>query len=243
MNAHHILKILTSGAGWLAVDKPAGMSVHNDPGRDLCTLCAARLMADDLLKAGIKPDTDFGVHAVHRLDRDTSGVVLLAARREALRFLAAQFEKRTVSKRYVAILHGIMVPPSGSAWGMWRWPLTKNAAGRRDPAGRGQRKACQTRFRVLATSSHYTQVECAPETGRKHQIRRHAKLAGHPVVGDRRYGSRRSLVYLQEKCGFSRLGLHARALTFLPPDGDKSLTVQASEMPTEFKRLLEMDKV
>lgn len=236
------MNVLASGCGWLAVDKPAGMSVHNDPGGDVCTLCAARLAADNALAARIKPVPDFGVHAVHRLDRDTSGVVLLAASRDALRHLAAQFQQKTVSKRYVALLHGIIVAPPSLPWGIWHWPLTKTAGGRNDPAGRGQRKACQTRFRVLATSRHYTQVECAPETGRRHQIRRHAKLAGHPVVGDRRYGSRRSLAYLQNECGFERLGLHARSLSFLPPDGDQTLTVQASEMPTEFTRLLETDK-
>jgi 23S rRNA-/tRNA-specific pseudouridylate synthase len=89
---------------------------------------------------------------------------------------------------------------------------------------------------------HYSLVEIQPLTGRKHQIRRHAKLAGHPVVGDRRYGSARSISYLARHCDFDRLGLHAYALTIRLPEASAARTFRSPGLPASMVRLIEADR-
>lgn len=236
------IKILATGEGWLAVDKPAGTSVHNDPGRDLCSTLSIRLHKDADLKTSTGLDEKSHLHAAHRLDRETSGVILLAGGRSVLSHFAAQFEARTVDKHYTAILHGhLLLSDSPDRWNAWKWPLTKTAGGRKNPRGNGPRKECTTLFRALANSSHYTLVECRLLTGRKHQIRRHAKLAGHPVVGDRRYGSKRAVQLLSAQCNFNRLGLHSTRLKIRLPD-DSLVTLRSPELPDDMQRLFDRDR-
>lgn len=236
------IPLLETGDGWLVVEKPDGMSVHNDPGHDLCSTVLAALGADARWAEKLAGDADFGVHAVHRLDRATSGVILLACRADTFRHFSRQFETRTATKRYVAVLHGRLGDrDTGKAWQQWTWPLARNAGGRKDPRGRGPAARCRTRIRPLGHTAHYTLAECALLTGRKHQIRRHAKLAGHPVVGDQRYGSPRSLQYLADHCGFARLGLHAMRLTVHLPENNRPRTFSARGVPVEIQRLLDSD--
>ena len=236
------IRIIEAGKGWVVADKPWGMSVHNLPGRDLCSLTIERLRADPALGDRVHWDRKFGVHPVHRIDRETSGVILLACHRDALVRLAKQFESGAVTKRYRALLHGLLqAPEAPDGWGLWNRPLSGDAGGRGNPAGRPPRKPCGTRYRVIAHSGHYTLVACELLTGRTHQIRRHAKLAGHPVVGDKRYGSRRSCDFLSKKWQFNRLGLHAATLTFSPPDKGQPITVGTDTLPGEMARLLEDD--
>ena len=236
------ISVLAVGKGWLVVDKPAGMSVHNEPGRDLCSQVSAQFLEDAALQEQIEAEPGFGVHPVHRLDRETSGVILLAVGREMFRFFSSQFESHEVTKRYVAILHGILENPPGSdSRGMWRWPLSKNSGGRNNPEGSGNLQESLTRYHVLERGTHYTMVEIEPLSGRTHQIRRHAKLAGHPVVGDARYGSTRAINYLRQHAGFDRLALHARALTFRLPGGNGSKTVEAP-IPEPMRVLFENDR-
>jgi RluA family pseudouridine synthase len=236
------IDLIATGIGWLAVNKPWGMSVHNAPGRDLCSQMDRRLQRDPALGQRLRRDPDFGVHPVHRLDRETSGVILLACRRDTLGALAGQFQAGGVTKRYHAMVHGGLAPAeSKEGWGLWQRPLSRNAGGRSNPAGTPPRKPCRTRYRIVARSDHYTLLACEPVTGRKHQIRRHAKLAGHPVVGDKRYGSRRSCDFLSKKRDFHRLGLHAAAITFSPPEKGQPVTVAAETLPGEMTRLLEDD--
>lgn len=236
------IKILACGKGWLAVDKPAGISVHNDPGEDLCALLSTRLEADaDLQKStGLSGKTR--LNAVHRLDRETSGVILLAGDRAVLNHFAAQFEARTVDKQYTAIVHGhLPISKDPASWNTWNWSLTETAGGRTNPQGKGPRKTSTTLFRSLENSVHYTLVACRLLTGRKHQIRRHAKLAGHPVVGDHRYGSQRSVEFLRAECAFSRLGLHAARLEIRLPD-DSPVTLHSQALPDELQRLFDQDR-
>ena len=170
------LPVAAAGDGWVVVDKPAGVSVHNDPGVDLCTSVQRLLAADRQLAA----KTGFAggdIHAPHRLDRDTSGLVLLCCQASALAFYGAAFQARRVGKCYLAVLHGRLDTAAGA--GEWAFALARSGAGRMHPAGpRGQWVPCRTVFRVLLHSDHYTLVACTPLTGRPHQIRRHAKLAG-----------------------------------------------------------------
>ena len=237
------ISVLAAGKGWLAVNKPAGVTVHNTPGRDICSLVFAFIQKESAASALIDMNPDFGVNPVHRLDKETSGIILLAATPAAFRFFSKQFESRQVKKRYIAILHGRLEPPQGNdPWGTWCWALAKTAGGRLRPEGAGQRQAGETRYRVLDRSAHYTMVDIELLTGRKHQIRRHAKLAGHPVVGDARYGSKRAANYLSRNFAFDRLALHAYALTLLLPGGTAPKTVKTPAMPDPMRDLFDNDR-
>lgn len=232
------IRVLAGGRGWVALDKPCGVSVHNDPGRDLVSVVTRTLALDPLCLHQGEGDGALSVHAVHRLDGDTSGVVLFAFGKEAARHLTRQFEEKRVTKEYVALVHGQLEPQGGE----WTRPLAKDAAGRNNPAGSGKRMPSATAFSVEARSQRYTLVRCSPLSGRKHQIRRHAKLAGHPITGDRRYGSRRALAVLAERFGYDRLGLHARAITFCPPGHAEPVTVASScPVPRAMAELLAGD--
>jgi len=236
------ISLLAAGKGWMVVDKPAGMSVHNDPGRDLCSSASVFIQEQTALQGVLAMDSDFGVHPVHRLDKETSGVILLACNRDVFRFFSDQFESFRVKKRYVAILHGRLEDPKGSSsWETWGWALAKTAGGRLNPAGSELRQESLTRYRVLGHSAHYTLVEVEPLSGRTHQIRRHAKLSGHPVVGDARYGSRQAIDYLRRNKAFDRLALHARALTFQVSGEKGPRTVEAPTVPKQMVDLFEND--
>ncbi|MHC1724726.1 MAG: RluA family pseudouridine synthase [Syntrophobacteraceae bacterium] len=241
-DTNQAIPLLAFGKSWLAVDKPAGMSVHNEPGNDLCSLMSALTQNKKTLPSQFEMDPGFGVNPVHRLDKETSGVILLALTRELFRFFSNQFESRQVKKRYLAILHGILEKPRGeSPWGTWNRPLAKSAGGRNDPEGAGPRQESRTLYRVLDHSAHYTMVEIELLTGRKHQIRRHAKLSGHPVAGDARYGSTRALNYLSRNHAFNRLALHARSLTIRLPGEKTPATIETPAIPFEMLELFQND--
>jgi len=245
INFRHVqIPVLAFGRGWLVVDKPAGLTVHNAAGRDLCSLASARIQKEAILQGQMDMDPDFGVNPVHRLDKETSGVILLAVTRESFRFFSNQFESRQVKKQYIAILHGRLEKTEGNdLWGTWGWPLSESAGGRQNPEGPGNRKDCQTRYRVLDHSAHYTMVEIELLTGRTHQIRRHAKLSGHPIVGDARYGSTRAINYLIRNFAFDRLALHARALTLQLPDGKAPETIETPTIPSQMRDLFQNDSL
>jgi 23S rRNA-/tRNA-specific pseudouridylate synthase len=235
------LPVLKAAPGWIAIHKPAGLSVHNDPRQDLCASVRRRIEADPALARTVGLDKDWGVHAVHRLDRDTSGVLLLATRPSVFSALSALFENRRVGKAYLAVVHGRLETKGADAtYGEWAWPLSATAGGRSRPAGVGHRRPSRTRFRVLALTERYSLLSCEPVSGRQHQIRRHAKLAGHPVVGDRRYGSKRALAYLQNHLPGVRLALHAWQLTFVPPGRATRdrVTLIAEPIPDFFENLM-----
>ena len=241
-SGHFQIPVLAMGRDWLVVDKPAGLTVHNTPGQDLCSLALARIQKEAGLHGQIDMDPDFGLNPVHRLDKETSGVILLAAGREIFRFFSNQFESRQVKKQYIAILHGrLEKPEDNDSWGTWGWPLSETAGGRQNPEGPGNRKDSRTRYRVLEHSAHYTMVEIELLTGRTHQIRRHAKLSGHPVVGDARYGSTRAINYLTRNFAFDRLALHARSLTLKLSVGNTPETIETTTIPAQMLDLFQND--
>ena len=237
------IPFLGVGKGWLVVEKPAGISVHNEPGKDLCSLVSSFLRTNQEAAKIISVAPDYGIHPVHRLDQDTSGLVLLAVDPETFHGLSRQFEMHQVKKSYTAILHGkLEKTDENQEWGQWQWALAKTAGGRRNPQGSGDRQVSTTRYRILEYSEHYTLVEIELMTGRKHQIRRHARLAGHPVVGDLRYGSARAAKYLHENHKFDRLALHAYALSFTPPDSKTLKTIETMDRPKIMADLFTEDK-
>jgi RluA family pseudouridine synthase len=241
-SGHFQIPLLAMGRGWLVVDKPAGLTVHNAAGLDLCSLALARIQGEATLRGHIDMDPDFGVNPVHRLDKETSGVILLAVNREKFRFFSNQFESRQAIKQYVAMLHGrLEKPEENDPWGTWGWSLSETAGGRDNPEGAGIRKDSRTRYRVLDHSAHYTMVEIELLTGRTHQIRRHAKLSGHPVVGDARYGSKRAINTLRRNFSFDRLALHARSLTLQLPGGKAAETIETPTIPSQMRDLFQND--
>ncbi len=159
-----------------------------------------------------------GLELVHRLDRDTSGCVMVAKKRSMLRHLHEALREGTIRKTYLALVRG-------------RWPRSKtrvtaaleknivNAGERVVRAGEGG-KASETLFRVLRNFPEATLVEASPLTGRTHQIRVHAQVAGHPIAGDDKYGDREFDKKMKGE-GLSRLFLHAAALDFRLPGGQR----------------------
>ena len=231
--------IIAHGTGWLLADKPSGLSVHNDPGKDLCSRLMDYLTGDCAYLCKVHLDPEFGLHPVHRLDKETSGVILLACHRDVFASLSEAFALNQVAKHYLALVHGTEFKTGDN--GLWTWPLTPKAAGRRNIQGKGRRVECTTAFRVIRRSRRYTLLSCRLPTGRTHQIRRHAALAGHPLLGDRRYGSQRACRYLENTFCFKRLALHASRISLIPPGADGIRHFESSRMPRQMERVFEAD--
>lgn len=232
------IPVLVSGKGWIVVDKPCGLSIHNDPGRDLCSIVNDDFKKNRALGEQQAYDRNSGVNPVNRIDRDTSGIILLGLNKETTAFFGHQFQQRSVVKKYSALVHGDPAPKETG--GLWEMRLTAKAGGRKNPAGSGKKLPCSTKYRVLEKSVHYSLIDCELLTGRKHQIRRHAKLNKTPITGDKKYGSPKSIQYLIDNCDYKRLGLHSRELQMITPDGER-VTIE-SPTPPEFMRLIKNDQ-
>jgi len=197
----------------LAVSKPAGLLTHRaaDPGRDDLFSVVRALLAERAGRAADSGPPYLAIH--HRLDRETSGIVLFAKAREANEGLARQFELRTVRKTYVAVVSAPGSPPPA------RWVVRNHLAsvgsGRRARVGsvtEGGEEA-ETAFRLLEWRKPAALVEAHPLTGRKHQIRAHLAGSGFPIAGDRRYDGPERL----DLVAITRAMLHALALELVHP--------------------------
>ena len=243
------IQILKKGTGWLALDKPGGMSVHNHPGNDLVSIVSKQIQSDPALSQYLGFKNASGVHPVHRLDKETGGVILLATDPDILAFLSGQFRQNRVAKDYIALVHGRVDScqtdpgPTDRGHGTWNVPLAKSAGGRNHPAGSGKKLACETRYRCLEASEHYSLLAIDLVTGRKHQIRRHAKLAGHPIVGDSRYGSKRALAFLKTKRDFHGLALQCRSIRLVLPGDTAPTRIRSASGLSRIMRLFEADKL
>lgn len=206
--------VLYEDADLLVVDKPAGLAVHGGS--------RIRFGLIDVLRQ-CRGEDGF-LELAHRLDRGSSGCLVLARNRSALLGLQAQFRKRAVRKTYWALVAGQWPEHVREV----RQPLRVNrrhARHRKAVVDEGGMETL-TRFRPLEQFVQSCLVEARIETGRTHQVRVHASEAGHPVVGDDRYGNRQVNDWARER-GFGRLFLHARSLGFVHPARGSKVKVQA----------------
>jgi 23S rRNA pseudouridine1911/1915/1917 synthase len=217
------LKILYQDADVIVVDKPAGMVVHAGAGRHSGTLVNALLHHFGSLATGGGEERP-GI--VHRLDRFTSGVLLVARTDAAHRSLAAQFAGRTVEKVYLALVHGVVKADQGRI----EKPISRDPARRiRMTARRPEGRAAITEYRVLERLAGFTYLEVRIRTGRTHQIRAHFASIGHPVAGDRLYGAPAKT---EGAAPLERTFLHAHRVRFSHPATGAPVTME-SPLPAD----------
>jgi 23S rRNA pseudouridine1911/1915/1917 synthase len=223
------LKILYEDADVVVVDKAAGMVVHAGAGHASGTLVNALLHHFGTLSS-VNGDIRPGI--VHRIDKETSGVLVVARTDEAHRALAAQFESRQVEKVYLALVHGKVSPASGRVTA----PIARDPVRRTRMTGKlGNGRTAITDYRVLEELGKFTFLEVRIGTGRTHQIRVHLASLRHAVVGDRLYGAP---VAIPGFPPFERFFLHAHRLRFRSPATGEWITVE-SPLPPAFKQLLD----
>ena len=236
------LSVLYEDQDIIVIDKPAGLVVHPAPGHAGGTLVNAILHhVPDL--AGIGGEVRPGI--VHRLDKDTSGTIVIAKNESALRNLQAQFKSRKVEKRYIALVAGKL----GEDQGRIVAPLGRDPRNRKrqavilgDSDGSRTARAAATEYKVLARYTvplhndlgrgNFTLVQAQPITGRTHQIRIHFAWLGHPLVGDPIYGLRR------QRLNSPRLFLHAASLAFTLPSTGQWVEFNAP-LPSELQDVLQ----
>jgi 23S rRNA-/tRNA-specific pseudouridylate synthase len=227
------MKVLGVGSGWIGFDKPCGIASHaTDRAEDDALLLAKRLLESESDLAR-KSGWDGFVSCAHRLDRETSGVLLVVTRKSCATELQEAFapEKKATQKFYRAILRGRLKENSGT----WAYPISDKSEGRDQPQGKSaDRKAAETLFKVTQSGEHLTEVEIELRTGRQHQIRKHAALAGHAVVGDLRYSDKKYVAMIARRFNVERLFLHAEKLELMSSEFKIQLN---APLPKEFSIL------
>jgi 23S rRNA pseudouridine1911/1915/1917 synthase len=227
------IELLYEDEDLVVVNKPAGMVVHAGAGETHGTLVNALLhrlgaLADagDAARPGI----------VHRLDRGTSGVLVVARNEETHRSLAGQFEQREVEKYYLALVHGKLPQKSGTI----ALPIARDLERRtRMTTRRREGREARTDWRELFSLNGFTLIEARLHTGRTHQIRVHFAAIGHPVVGDTVYGAPREVrVAGKPSAALGRTFLHAARIAFEHPSTGKRIEVRAPLAP-ELRKYLE----
>lgn len=219
------LDIVFESRDLLVINKPAGMVVHPAAGHDAGTLVNAILAYCPNLNVGGEKRPGI----VHRLDRDTSGLIVVAKNDVAMRDLQGQFKSRTVKKVYLALVEGRVRPPRGKIDA----PIGRDPKHREKMkvVTRGKTKSAVTIYSTLANLDAYTFVRAEPQTGRTHQIRVHLAFLGFPIAGDEMYGHGRNMIEL------NRQFLHAWKIAFELPRGGKRVEF-AAPLPEDLQFVL-----
>lgn len=220
------LPILFSDEHLVVVDKPAGMVVYPSAGHRQGTLMNA-LAARCKKLAGVGGPLRPGV--VHRLDKDTSGVMVVALDDGAYYNLVEQFRERTISRRYLALVYGDLREEAGEI----ALPIGRSSSDRKKMSTRTRRgKEAVTRWNVVQRFGVATLIEAKLGTGRTHQIRVHFSAVGHPVLGDRTYGKKTAVDLGRRPVAFHRQMLHAATLGFTHPATKERMTF-SSPLPQD----------
>jgi 23S rRNA pseudouridine1911/1915/1917 synthase len=231
-------RVIHEDASIIVIDKPAGLTVHPGSGQHDNTLAnALAFRFDELSDAG--GTERLGI--VHRLDKDTSGVMVVARTNRAHHALASQFQARTTGKEYLALVEGRVEADGGKV----DLPLARSRRDReRIVVDREEGKPAETRWEVLERFHGFTLVRCRPRTGRTHQIRVHLASIGHPIVCDGTYGRRAKLLHRDlgasgKEIVLARQALHAARLSFVHPFDGKRREFQAP-LPADFQSTLNL---
>ena len=218
------LRIVYEDEHVLVVDKPPGLTVHPAPGHPRGTLVNALIARYPALESVGAPGRP---GLVHRLDKDTSGLLVVALTPEVHASLSRQLRERTVAKAYLALVLGYPEPPEG----LIDAPISRDPRHRQRMSVVERGRAAATRYTTVRYLKGYTLLELRPHSGRTHQLRVHMSAMGHPVAGDSRYGGR--VPFLK------RQFLHAHRLGFgLPPDGEQ--VEFESPLPPDLEEALDL---
>jgi len=231
------IEVLYEDKNLLVLNKPAGLIVHSDGRTKEKTLADWLIERYPEIKNIGEPWQKETVAIprpgiVHRLDRETSGAIVIAKNQETYLFLKKQFQERKVVKKYRAFVYDklkekeeVIERPIGKSTKDFRlWSAQRGA--------RGEMREAITSYKVIASNENFSLVEATPKTGRTHQIRVHFKAINHPVVCDRLYAPRQECAL-----GFERLALHSFQIKFVAENGD-TIEVEAP-YPADFKKALE----
>ncbi|NIO47849.1 MAG: RluA family pseudouridine synthase [Candidatus Aminicenantes bacterium] len=220
------IDVLYSDKHIAIIDKPPGMVVHPGAGKRHHTLINSLLYRfPDLKEVG--PEERPGI--VHRLDKETSGLMVIARSLKAYELLQQQFRKREVEKTYLGLVWGRMPEEKGKI----SWPIGRHVKhGGRISVKTKKPKGAETYYSIQKEYKEFSLLEIKPVTGRTHQIRVHMAASGHPLAGDTRYGRRKS------KPSLPRLFLHASCLAFFHPETQEKVEF-SSPLPPELERFLD----
>ncbi len=207
--------IIKEKKNWLVLNKPTGLAVHGGSGLSYGVIEGLRALFTDW------PFLEL----VHRLDRETSGVLLLAKKRSTLRYLHQQLREKQMQKLYLCVVHG-------------KWPQNldfidaplekvQGRGGERIMRVADNGKPSQTRFKLISRSENTSLLQVEPVSGRTHQIRIHCANAGFPIMGDSKYLQQDTLIKKEQKYNIKRLMLHARSLSFRADENATTTTVNA----------------
>ena len=220
------LDVVYEDADVIVVNKPRGMVVHPAPGHPDGTLVNALLFHCGGTLSGIGGVKRPGV--VHRIDKDTSGLLIAAKNDSAHLALASQLSARSLTREYDAVVRGVVKDSSGTVSA----PIGRHRADRkRQAVGGVSPRPAVTHFEVVARFNGFTHVLCRLDTGRTHQIRVHMAHIGHPVLGDTVYGNKKPELGLSSQC------LHARKLKFIHPSTKEEVELYAA-LPEYFLEVL-----
>ena len=220
------LEVVYEDSDLAVINKPAGLVVHPAPGNLEHTLVNAAMHRFKTLSS-VNPARP-GI--VHRLDKETSGLLVIARNNQAHQNLAKQFAEHSIKRRYIALVEGKVEFDED----VIEVPIGRHPRKRKNMSvGYGpESKYARTRYRTISRSEKFSLLELEPFTGRTHQLRVHLAFLGHPILGDSKYGKEKS---------FKRLGLHAKSIGFIHPRTGKFIEF-SSPLPEEFLAYLEKNK-